>query len=73
MIFPVVMYRCERWKIHEAEHQRIDAFFLDAIIFFIKFFYFTLFYFTELMLLNCGVGEDSWGSLGQQENQTSQS
>ena len=25
------------------------------------------------MLLSCGVGEDSWGSLGQQENQTSQS
>ena len=27
----------------------------------------------ELMLLNCGVGEDSWESLGQQGNQTSQS
>ena len=27
----------------------------------------------ELMLLNCGVGEDSWESLGQQEHQTSQS
>ena len=27
----------------------------------------------ELMLLNCGVGEDSWESLGQQEDQTSQS
>ena len=26
----------------------------------------------ELMLLNCGVGEDSWESLGQQEHQTSQ-
>ena len=25
------------------------------------------------MLLNCGAGEDSWGSLGQQANQTSQS
>ena len=25
----------------------------------------------ELMLLNCGVGEDSWESLGMQENPTS--
>ena len=25
MVFPVVMYGCESWKI-EAEHQRIDAF-----------------------------------------------
>ena len=34
MVFPVVMYGCERWIIKKAEHQR-------------------------LMLLNCGVGEDS--------------
>ena len=27
----------------------------------------------ELMLLNCGVGEDSWESVGQQGDQTSQS
>ena len=27
----------------------------------------------ELMLLNCGAGRDSWESLGQQGNQTSQS
>ena len=27
----------------------------------------------ELMLLNCGVGEDSWESLEQQGDQTSQS
>ena len=27
----------------------------------------------ELMLLNCGVGEDSWKSLGQQRDQTNQS
>ena len=26
MIFPVVMYRCERWTIKKAEHWRIDAF-----------------------------------------------
>ena len=27
----------------------------------------------ELMLLNCGAGEDSWESPGQQGDQTSQS
>ena len=26
MVFPVVMYRYERWTIKKAEHQRIDAF-----------------------------------------------
>ena len=26
MVFPVVMYRCERWTIKKAEPQRIDAF-----------------------------------------------
>ena len=26
MVFPVVMYRCERWTIKKAEHKRIDAF-----------------------------------------------
>ena len=26
IIFPVVMYGCERWSIKKAEHQRIDAF-----------------------------------------------
>ena len=26
MVFPVVMYRCERWTVKKAEHQRIDAF-----------------------------------------------
>ena len=26
VIFPVVMYRCERWTIRKAEHRRIDAF-----------------------------------------------
>ena len=51
MVFPVVMYRCERWTVKKAEHRRIDAF--------------------ELML--CGVGEDSWESLGLQGDQTSQS
>ena len=26
MGFPVVVYRCERWTVKKAEHQRIDAF-----------------------------------------------
>ena len=26
MVFPVVMYGCESWKIKQAEHPRIDAF-----------------------------------------------
>jgi len=26
VVFPVVMYRCESWKIKKAECQRIDAF-----------------------------------------------
>ena len=26
IVFPVVMYRCERWTIKKAEKQRIDAF-----------------------------------------------
>ena len=25
-VFPVVMYRCERWTVKKAEHRRIDAF-----------------------------------------------
>ena len=26
MVFPVVMYGCERWTIKEAKRQRIDTF-----------------------------------------------
>ena len=26
VVFPVVMYRCESWKIKKAEHRKIDAF-----------------------------------------------
>ena len=26
MVFPVVMYGCERWTIKKAKHQRIDTF-----------------------------------------------
>ena len=69
MIFPVVMYGCESWIIKKAECRRIDAFVI------IIFFYFTILPVQvrcriqeawgwctgehELMLLNCGVGEDS--------------
>ena len=47
MVFPLVMYGCERWTI------KLSA--------------------EELMLLNCGVGEDSWESLGLQGDPTSPS
>ena len=47
MVFPVVMYGCESWTVKKAERGRIDAFF------------FFLPPAPELMLLNCGVGEDS--------------
>ena len=49
MVFPVVMYRCERWTIKK----RLST--------------------EELMLLNCGVGGDSWESLWQPGDATSQS
>ena len=57
MVFPVVIYGCESWTVKKAEWWRIDAFF----------------FFLELMLFNCGVGEDSWASLGQQGDPTSPS
>ena len=44
MVFPVVMYGCESWTIKKAECQITD----DFVVFFF-----------QLMLLNCGVGEDS--------------
>ena len=46
MIFPVVVYQCERWTIKKTEHWWIDG-----------------------AHLNCGVGENSWESLGQQDQQ----
>ena len=30
MVFPVVMYGCERWTIEKAEHRRTDAFELSC-------------------------------------------
>ena len=32
MVFPVVMYGCERWTIKKAECQRADAFELEKIL-----------------------------------------
>ena len=59
MVFPLVIYGCESWTVKKSERQRIDAFGwwrnLSA---------------KELMLLNCGVGEDSWESLGLQGDQS---
>ena len=49
MVFPVVMYGCESWTIKKAARQRIDAFELWCWRRLLR----------ELMLLNCGVGEDS--------------
>ena len=46
MVFPVVVYGCERQTMKSTE---------------------------ELLLFNCGVGEDSRESLGLQGDQTSQS
>ena len=45
VVFPVVMYGCERWTIKKLSTE-------------------------ELMLLKCGVGEDSWESLGLQGDPT---
>ena len=30
MVFPVIIYGCERWTVKKAEHQRIDAFELSC-------------------------------------------
>ena len=46
MVFPVVMYGCESWTVKKAECRRTD-------------FFFFLICTRKLMLLNCGVGEDS--------------
>ena len=51
MVYSVVMHGCESWTIKKAECRRIDAFF-----FFLTLHNCISF---ELMLLNCGVGEDS--------------
>ena len=77
MVFPVIMYGCESWTIKNAVQFSLSVVSnscgpmncsmpglpvhqrkLSA---------------KQLMLLNCGVGEDSWESLELQGDQTSQS
>ena len=47
MVFPVVMYKCESWTIKKLSAEELMLLFLFVCLF------------LELMLLNCGVGEDS--------------
>ena len=48
MVFPVVMYGCESWIVKKAEHRRIDA-----------LFYFFILLYNTVLVLHCGVGEES--------------
>ena len=60
MVSPLVMYGCESWTIKKAECQGTDAFFFFMVE--VYLFFFSLIHVSvwqELMLLNCGVGEDS--------------
>ena len=72
MVFPVVMYGYENWTIKKAEHRRIDAFELWCCRRLLRVPWTarrsnesTLreispeYSLEELMLLNCGAGEDS--------------
>ena len=47
MVFPVVMYKCESWTIKKLSAEELMLLFLFVCLF------------LELLLLNCGVGEDS--------------
>ena len=67
---------------HNCFYYQADKYLTDILVtelfFFVTYSGFLLFYecfmSTEwLMLLNCGVGEDSWETLGLQADQTSQS
>ena len=86
MVLPVVMYGSESWSIKKAEHWRIYAFELWCWRRLLRVPWTARrssqsllkeicpeCSLEELMVLNCGVGEDSWESLGQQGDQTSQS
>ena len=65
MVFPVVMYGCESWTIKKTERQGIDAFELWCSLQLIKINE------KKKKEMNCGVGEDSWESLGLQGDPTS--
>ena len=86
MVLPVLMYGCESWTIKKAECQRIDAFKLWCWTRFLRVLFFckeiqpvypkgnqSEYSLEELMLLNCGIGDNSWESLGLQGDPTSPS
>ena len=86
MVFPVVVYACECWTIKKAECQRIDVFELWCWRRFLRVPWTARrsnpsilkeirpeYSLEELMLLNYGVGEDSWESLGLEGDPTSPS
>ena len=52
MVFPVVMYGCGNWTVKKAERRRIDAFELWCWRRLLRLPW-------TVMLLNCGVGDDS--------------
>ena len=72
VVFPVVMYECEIWTIKKAEHQRIDIFELWCCghVWMWELDCEEIWAPKKFMLLNCGVGEDSWESLGLQGDPT---
>ena len=86
MVFLVVMYECDSWTIKKAVHQRINAF---ELWYWRRLFRVPWtarrsnlsslkeispeYSLAELMLLNCGAGEDSSESPGLQGDQTSPS
>ena len=82
MVFPVVIYGCESWTIKNASNYwtpNICQTIVKAMVFPLVMYYCESWTIKkagnteELMLLNCGVGEDSWKSLGLQRDKTSQS
>ena len=80
--FSKVMYGCESWTIKNASNYwtpNICQTIVKAMVFPLVMYYCESWTIKkagnteELMLLNCGVGEDSWKSLGLQRDKTSQS
>ena len=61
MVFQVVMYGCESWTINKADHKRNYVFHSNVWQNSLQIKKKKK---KEIMVLNCGVGEDSWESLG---------